>query len=43
MEQTLIAPNLAYKVKDMSLADWGRKEIEIAGTTFNLYQFIKQY
>lgn len=30
MEQTLIMPTLAYKVKDMSLADWGRKEIEIA-------------
>ena len=30
MEQTLIKPTLAYKVKDMSLADWGRKEIEIA-------------
>ncbi|HEX7411950.1 MAG TPA: adenosylhomocysteinase [Bacteroidales bacterium] len=30
MEQTLIAPTLAYKVKDMSLAVWGRKEIEIA-------------
>ena len=30
MEQTLIVPSLAYKVKDMSLADWGRKEIEIA-------------
>jgi adenosylhomocysteinase len=30
MEQTLIAPTLAFKVKDMSLADWGRKEIEIA-------------
>ena len=30
MEHTLVAPNLAYKVKDMSLADWGRKEIEIA-------------
>ena len=22
--------NLPYKVKDMSLADWGRKEIELA-------------
>src|SRR5664279_2326878 len=30
MEQTLTTPTLAYKVKDMSLADWGRKEIEIA-------------
>ncbi|MEI8049802.1 MAG: adenosylhomocysteinase, partial [Bacteroidota bacterium] len=30
MEQTLIESPLLYKVKDMSLADWGRKEIEIA-------------
>ena len=30
MEQTLTAPTLAFKVKDMSLAEWGRKEIEIA-------------
>ena len=30
MEQTITAAALAYKVKDMSLADWGRKEIEIA-------------
>jgi adenosylhomocysteinase len=30
MEQLLIDTNLTYKVKDISLADWGRKEIEIA-------------
>ncbi len=30
MEQTITAATLAFKVKDMSLADWGRKEIEIA-------------
>jgi adenosylhomocysteinase len=30
MEQTLMDSTLLYKVKDMSLADWGRKEIEIA-------------
>ncbi|MBP3356040.1 MAG: adenosylhomocysteinase, partial [Rikenellaceae bacterium] len=26
----LIDKNLPYKVADLSLADWGRKEIEIA-------------
>jgi len=30
MGKILIAPDLACKVKDMSLAGWGRKEIEIA-------------
>jgi hypothetical protein len=27
---TVEVAGLAYKVADMSLADWGRKEIEIA-------------
>ena len=27
---TKTAPYIAYKVKDISLADWGRKEIELA-------------
>ena len=26
----LVTTKLAYKVKDISLADWGRKEIELA-------------
>jgi adenosylhomocysteinase len=30
MEQLLTDTNLLYKVKDIKLADWGRKEIEIA-------------
>jgi adenosylhomocysteinase len=30
MEQQVIESNLKYKVKDISLADWGRKEIEMA-------------
>lgn len=30
MEQILTDTNLTYKVKDIKLADWGRKEIEIA-------------
>jgi len=30
MEQILIDTNLSYKVKDINLSDWGRKEIEIA-------------
>lgn len=30
MENTVIDTNLKYKVKDISLAEWGRKEIEIA-------------
>ena len=29
MEKTIIE-KMDYKVKDMSLADWGRKEIEMA-------------
>jgi adenosylhomocysteinase len=30
MEHPVIESNLKYKVKDISLAEWGRKEIEIA-------------
>lgn len=30
METTMTTPELAYKVADIKLADWGRKEIEIA-------------
>jgi len=30
METLTIDKNLAYKVADISLAEWGRKEIEIA-------------
>lgn len=30
MENTITETNMKYKVRDMSLADWGRKEIEIA-------------
>ena len=30
MEQLLTDTNLTFKVKDIALADWGRKEIEIA-------------
>ena len=30
MEQLTIDQTLTYKVKDISLAEWGRKEIEIA-------------
>ncbi len=30
MEQQVIESNLKYKVKDISLAEWGRKEIEMA-------------
>jgi adenosylhomocysteinase len=30
MGEMMTMPSQAYKVKDMSLADWGRKEIEIA-------------
>ncbi|NVO20206.1 MAG: adenosylhomocysteinase [Bacteroidetes bacterium] len=30
MEQILIDTNLVYKVKDIKLAEWGRKEIEVA-------------
>ncbi|MBK7212946.1 MAG: adenosylhomocysteinase [Bacteroidales bacterium] len=30
MEQLLIDTNLQYKVRDIKLAEWGRKEIEIA-------------
>jgi adenosylhomocysteinase len=30
MEQLLTDTNLSYKVRDIKLADWGRKEIEIA-------------
>jgi adenosylhomocysteinase len=30
MEQLLVDTNLTYKVKDIKLAEWGRKEIEIA-------------
>src|SRR5699024_9362907 len=28
--KTKTQPDLAYKVKDINLADWGRKEIELA-------------
>ena len=30
MENMYLDPNLPYKVADMSLAEWGRKEIEIS-------------
>ncbi len=30
MEDLLVDANLKYKIKDISLAEWGRKEIEIA-------------
>jgi adenosylhomocysteinase len=30
MENTVIESNMKYKVKDLSLAEWGRKEIEMA-------------
>ncbi len=30
MSDTISAPGVKYKVKDISLADWGRKEIELA-------------
>jgi adenosylhomocysteinase len=30
MEKLMIDTNLDYKVKDINLAEWGRKEIEIA-------------
>ena len=30
METLTVDKNMAYKVADISLAEWGRKEIEIA-------------
>jgi len=30
MENSIVVESLSYKIKDISLADWGRKEIEMA-------------